>query len=387
MLPHTVTLPPGHAELLGLPPTLRVSRVWPRRAGRLTVELHGSDGALLAGQWFAQPEDRDRIAHATRTRAARPEHAPLAQSQDAHGRDSGTVLVQAHGADRRLRALPRLLAAPGATLLVHRPERRAVVHHPGDGAGHYLRIVRPGRTEPLVWAASDAVGLLTDLPATAAPAVAKVDDDAGVIVTTALPGRSLRDLGAADPAAALAGAAGLGRLLRHLGSVERPAHLPRRDHRAELGWVGTWLGRVADHLPDVHPRLAPGLEVVAEHLDRTTPGPLAVVHGDLHDGQVLVADDGALGVLDWDTLAAGEGALDAANVWAHADLRRLLGQWPAEHGPAVWQAVLDGWQPAPAELARADAYRRLLLLRLACQYAFRPGHDHIVDELTASATV
>lgn len=386
MLPHTVTLPPGHAALLGLPPTLRVSRVWPRRGGRLTVELVGDDGALLAGQWFAHPGDRDRIAHATQARAGRPEHAPLAASQDAHGRDSGAVLVQARGADRRLRALPGLLAEAGATLLVHRPERRAVVHRPGDGAGDYLRVVRPGRTEPLVRAASDAVGLLAGLPAVTAPMVSAVDDDAGVLVTTGLPGRSLRELGGAGAAAAVTGAAGLGRLLRHLGRVERPGHLARRDHRAELTWVGTWLGRVADHLPHVHRRLAPRLEIVAARLADTTPGPLAVVHGDLHDGQVLVADGGPLGVLDWDTVAAGEGALDAANVWAHADLRRLLGQWAAEHAAAVWQGVLAGWQPAPAELARAGAYRRLLLLRLACQYAFRPGHEAVVTDLAALAT-
>src|SRR5699024_392430 len=107
--------------------------------------------------------------------------------------------------------------------------------------------------------------------------------------------------------------------------------------------------------------------------------------GDLHDGQVLIDDDGHVGVLDWDTVALGESALDAANVWAHTDLRRLLGQWPGERSAALWAAVVDHWDPTAAELERADAYRRLLLVRLACQYAFRPAHAHVVGDLVALA--
>src|SRR5699024_8648927 len=103
------------------------------------------------------------------------------------------------------------------------------------------------------------------------------------------------------------------------------------------------------------------------------------------DGQVLIDDDDQVAVLDWDTVALGERALDAANLWAHTDLRRLLGQWTAEDAAAVWRAVVDRWDPTEAELARAEAHRRLLLLRLACQYAFRPAHAHVVGHLAALA--
>ncbi len=387
MLPHTVTLPQDRAELLGLPGTLRVGRVWPRRPNRLTLELVGADDALLAGQWFAEAADRERIAEATRARARRPEHATISHSHDAAGGDAGLVLVQAHGCDRRLRALPRVLADEGTTLVVHRPERRAVVHRTTaeDRAGDYLRIVRPGRTAALVRAADDASNILAGLPGFTTPTVRSSHDD-GVVATNALPGRSLRDLGASSESGARAGAAGLGRLLRHLGTVEPPAGLPPRDHRAELDWVGTWLDRVANHLPHLHPHLAPRLNRVAAKLHATVSSAPAVIHGDLHDAQVLVAIDGSLGVLDWDTMALGEVALDAGNIWAHADLRRLLGQWPAPHAEAVWQSAVDAWQPAPSELARTAAYRRLILLRLACQYAFRPAHQHVVDRLAALAS-
>lgn len=387
MLPHTVTLPPDLAEVLGLPGALRVGRVWPRGPERLTLELMGADGTRLAGQWFADATDRDRIAAATRSRATRPQHATLNRAQDAQGRDAGLVLVQARGADRKLRALPGVLADEGATLVVHRPERRAVVQRttPGGRGGDYLRIVRPGRTAALVRCAAEAGNVLAGLPGFTTPTMRSPRDD-GVVVTHALPGRSLRDLGAASLSGARTGAAGLGRLLRHLGTVEPPTGLPPRHHRAEIDWVGTWLGRVAAHLPHLHPHLAPRLNRVADHLHATVASPPGVIHGDLHDAQVLVAGDGSIGVLDWDTMAVGEVALDAGNIWAHADLRGLLGEWPAPHAETLWQAALDAWQPDADELARTAAYRRLILLRLACQYAFRPGHQHVVGRLAGLAS-
>lgn len=387
MLPHSVTLPPDLAESLGLPGTLWVGRVWPRRPDRLALELQGEGDTLLAGQWFADAADRDRIVAATRSRAKRPDDATLNRSHDAHGRDVGLVLVQAHGADRRLRALPEVLAAAGTTLVAHRPERRAVAHRmtSGGGGGEYLRIVRPGRSGPLVRAAADASYVLADLPDITTPTMHTPTDD-GVVVSNALPGRSLREVGAFDLSGALAGAAGLGRLLRHLGTVEPPHGLPPRDHRAEISWVGTWLGRVADHLPHLHPLLEPKLSRVAAHLHATVPSPPAAIHGDLHDAQVVITGDHVMGILDWDTMAIGEVALDAGNIWAHADLRHLLGHWPAAHAQAVWHTAVSEWRPDPVELARTDAYRRLILLRLACQYAFRPAHRHVVERLAARAS-
>ena len=120
----------------------------------------------------------------TRARARRPEHATISHSHDAAGGDAGLVLVQAHGCDRRLRALPRVLADEGTTLVVHRPERRAVVHRTTaeDRAGDYLRIVRPGRTAALVRCAAEAGNVLAGLPGFTTPTMRSPRDD-GVVVT------------------------------------------------------------------------------------------------------------------------------------------------------------------------------------------------------------
>lgn len=429
LLPRSVALTPAQEELLGHPGALRVSRIWPRGPHRLSLELVDDNGVLRAGQWIADPEDLERITRGTRDRAVRPELVLLCPSTDDEGRATGTILLQGQGADRRLRALPHLLAEPGTTLMVHRPERRAVVHRAVGGravgravvgrsgppavlapapATEYVRVFRPGRTEPVVSAAQRGVEVLAGLPGLTAPAVVAHRPEEGVVVTSALPGTSLRDLlgpGAALPEAAVpeaavpeaalpeaalpeaarAGATGIGRLLGHLGRTPAIEGLPVRDAESEITWVQVWLDRLAGYRPEVHARVAPVLAIVAGDLRATTAGPLGLVHGDLHDGQVLVDEAGGLAVLDWDTLAVGEDALDAGNVWAHADLRQILGQWSPAAAAAAWAAVLDGWDPDPGRLARAGTYRRLLLLRLACQYAFRPPHEAAVGALAARA--
>ncbi|WP_424788858.1 phosphotransferase [Pseudactinotalea sp. Z1739] len=392
----------------------------------MSLELLGPAGELLAGQLIEDDGDRRRVMAATSAGARAGADVLVAPALDGRGAEVGTVLVQARGADRRLQALPHLLTEPGSHLLVHRPERRAVGYLPGGpevvagagapdqapGAGTYARVFRPGRTAAVVRSARLGVHVLGGLPGFAAPAVLEHREGDGVVVTSSLPGESLRALLGTEQGAAVlrAGAAGLGHLLRHLAGAPVPRDLPVRDAAAELAWVGVWIERVRHHLPRIHSRLPAGLELIADHLDRRPATGAGIIHGDLHDGQVLISrtptgrtptgrtptgrtptgpalddDTASVGVLDWDTVAVGEGALDAANVWAHTDLRRLLGHWPADSATDFWTTVVEHWDPAPAELDRATAYRRLLLLRLACQYAFRPAHAHVTQDLLALA--
>lgn len=110
---------------------------------------------------------------------------------------------------------------------------------------------------------------------------------------------------------------------------------------------------------------------------------LGVLHRDLHDKQVLLRDDGRLAVIDVDTLAVGECALDVANVLAHLDLRVAQGLLSPAHARASRTGFLAGLGEAtdsdaedPAwehpESGRLEAYLAATRLRLAAVYSFRP---------------
>ena len=95
------------------------------------------------------------------------------------------------------------------------------------------------------------------------------------------------------------------------------------------------------------------------------PCPPGLLHRDLHDGQILLAPDGTIGLLDADTLARGEPALDLGNLVAH--LERF-----APDPAAATDALLDGYDPPADTARRLGAYTDAARLRLDCVYAFRP---------------
>ena len=79
-------------------------------------------------------------------------------------------------------------------------------------------------------------------------------------------------------------------------------------------------------------------------------GSLRLIHRDLHDGPFLLATDAAgdftdngVGLLDFDLMAAGDPALDLANLVEHLLLRRRQGVL-ADAESAV-EALLTGHQP------------------------------------------
>ncbi|WNV76032.1 phosphotransferase [Geodermatophilus sp. DSM 44513] len=318
----------------------RLLVAWPRGTDHLLVEV-GTDAGAVAGQWWA---DRGR---------ARAVGAGTPGSRR-HGR----LLLQPGGADRRLPGLRQLLTAPGATLVAHRPERRAVLR---CGDGSYVKVVRPDRL-PAVLAAARAAARL---PVRTAPLLS-ADPPGGLLRTAALPGRPLHDL--LGTGAAVGACRELGAALAAVHAAPPPAGLPVHDGAAEAAvlrrWTGlarTWTGAGGgDELAGVLAELTGG-----------PAGPLVAVHRDLHDRQALVAADGSLGLLDFDLLALGEPALDLANLLAHLELRRRQGLL-ADAGP-LRAAVLDGYRPDRRVLDRLAVHEAATRLRLAAVYAFRPG--------------
>lgn len=336
--------------------TWRVTRAWPRSTTTVPFEVARPDGHRVAARWFADP------AEATEA---------LGRTPGAQRVDDRTVLHRG-GADRRLPSLAGMVAA-GAELVAHRPERRAVLR---TGAG-YRKLVRAGRVDELALRhlqLARAVG-----GAATVPEVVDVRDDG--VDLTALAGRDLTRVGA-DPAtseaAFVAAWTAAGRVLRALerAAFDEVHDLPCHDASEEVAVTrrAVEIAVAADRLPARD--IAPDLHTLTADAQR----PSAIAHRDLHDGQVLVAEqapgapagEAAAGLLDPDTLAIAEPALDLANLLAHLELRALQGRLAPERRRLAVDALLTGADPAPTTLARVPAHLRAAQLRLCAVHAWRP---------------
>jgi aminoglycoside phosphotransferase (APT) family kinase protein len=164
------------------------------------------------------------------------------------------------------------------------------------------------------------------------------------------------------------------------------------DGSAEATVVRTWVGRLCAALV---PGTGCGREAAAHRAARRAlavlpevcaalvdgvPGAVATIHRDLHDKQVLVDGD-RVALLDCDTIAQGEAALDLANLLTHLELRVLQGHAPARAAAAARKALLAAYEPADGVQRRLPAYTAAAWLRLACVYAFRPCRRGLVEDL------
>jgi hypothetical protein len=335
-------MPPDQFTLDGA--TWELVRAWPRTAEEIPLELVDPDGTRVVGRWFSDPE-----------RAIREQR----RTPGAVIGDDPRLLLQPRGADRRLRELGALLAE-GATLVAHRPQRRAVVR---TRSGTFLKLTRPGRAELL---ARRHDQLRTALQGHGrVPDVLAVSDDRIELAAMhgsppcGTPDRADRDHDGCWEA--------VGHGLAALAVAVPPDDLPVHDAPAEAEVTRRWLDRAvaAERLP----RAAP--EPVLDALTTGTPTPMGVSHRDLHDGQLLF-DTGPPGMLDPDTLAVAEPALDLANLLVHLDLRVEQGHLSARARSRARDRIVAGVAPDGPTLHRVSAYEAVCRLRLAAVYAFRP---------------
>lgn len=326
---------------------LQLRRAWPRDENHLLLEA-GRGATTVAGQWFASGLRAAEVACKT----------PGAEQL-------GRVVLQPGGGDRRLTSLRSLLDREGAELVAHRPERRAVVRLPASETGPlaYAKVVRPAALAGVAQTTRAAA----DLPVRT-PAVLQVDDGASAVVTAALPGRTLHDLLAAPTAPAACRAAG--RALAQLHRAPVPAGLPRHEDADERAVVRRWQQLAQLHgLTAAFPLPDPDVGAALPDQDQE----LTLIHRDFHDKQVVVADDGEVGVLDFDLMALGSPLVDLANVLVHLELRVLQGL-VADAAP-LRSAVLEGYGASDAQVRALPRYERVTWERLAAVYAFRPARS------------
>lgn len=330
---------------------ITVLRAWPR-ARRDDAEVVLAEGPDRAG----------------RTRAIELRLVPA----EGLGWTIQRTRVAPYGMDPKLPDLAE--KAAGGTVVVHRYGKRAVVRLPD----RYVKVVRPGEGPAMAAAARQGL-LIAERAGFGAPQV--LDADRGAATFSVLPGRSLHELG---------GVVTHGRwrrwweiwaekwtgLARGTGEV---GELPEHTAHDEVVNLRRWLDRVArlEALPtELSHAVQTRAEAVTSDLVTQDQQPLVVSHRDLHDKQLL-ADGDSLGVLDFDTVALAEPALDLANLWVHALLRVDQGLWSRGHGEVVQDAVQSVATQLEVDPARFQTYAEATRLRLACLYAFRPRHRRL----------
>lgn len=311
-----------------------VRRAWPATDGTLTLETRDASGALRAGRL---------------------------------GPDGLELAVP--GRDRKLPGLAAV--AREGHVVVHRLHKRAVVRV-GDG---YVKVVRPGRADGIRAASEAGAAACAAAGLGAAEVLAHTDD---TITFARLPGRTLHELGHAG----LPGWAALARMWPAFAASGASDGLGEHDAAREAATLAGWLDHLDrfDALPGRRAALRRAGEQVAADLTSGRPDVEGLVHRDLHDKQVLWhAPTGPPGLLDLDTAARGEPALDLANLAAHVDLRVLQGVLPADAAQRVHRLLAEVAPAVGATQARLDVYGRSARLRLACVYAFRPAEAGWLD--------
>ena len=156
----------------------------------------------------------------------------------------------------------------------------------------------------------------------------------------------------------------------------------RHGPEQELDAIADWLHPAVAHgLLDADLVARAGARVTAELRTEGDDPVLGVLHRDLHDKQLLLDDAGTVGMIDVDTLAVGERALDVANLLVHLELRQAQGLLAPELAQAARAGFRSGLGTAVLPVSRVGAYTRATRLRLAGVYAFRPRWRAVAQQL------
>lgn len=319
---------------------LTVRRAWPHDDGRLTLEaVEDHTGRLRAGRLGA----------------------------------GGALTLAAFAEDPALPDLPT--AAENGQLLVHRYRKRAVIR----GENSYLKVL-PAAKAPDVARRHRAAATFAAAAGFQVPQV--IGLDGGTLELSVVPGTSLHDLGRASTsteasmdrawASWAASWAGFVRSAEPSTAVV-PVHGPEEEARTLAAWVAR--GLRADALRSEERLLEGAAHRARAALLDGAPQESVLAHRDLHDKQVFVdpgADRGAVGLIDCDTLAFAEPALDLANLLVHLEFRQAQGLLTAASRASGEQAILDVAETLEVPTDRLAAYALSARVRLACVYAFRP---------------
>jgi len=259
-----------------------------------------------------------------------------------------------------------------AELVSYRPGERATLRWRQGNGVQYIKVVKPQQSARLIkhWLrmanlADDALGM---------PHLECFDHTRGWLGFTMVSGSTLHHVLSQNQGASQAvGTAGAA--IADLQSL--PADdLPRRNHD-----VARLCRHVHDHDPNPDFETHQIIDQALEELPQLTHTTSVLVHGDLHDKNLLVASPPAL--LNLNTLRSGSAAEDVGNLAAHLMLRGLQDIDTDGLVPTLIAAYGEsGGKASPAEI---HIETRRSLVRLACVFRFRPPWSHLSTPLARLA--
>ena len=339
----TVQQPGGDLE------TFTVKRAWPKADGRLNAEVIDSTG-------------RVRAAAAT----PNPHRLGLTEWK-----------VNTFGSDHKLPGLKEL--SRHGQVVVHRRGRRAVV----ATADRYVKLLAADKV-PETARLSHELHHLATAAGFAVPRVVSSGTDR--VEFSVVAGQNLHSVGAAGQEENYA--AGIRAWAHRWPNLVRAdlasSTLPIYTAADEIRTLETWRQRLAAFpaASDVDPAAwADAVTKVQQMLADLPAGPSwrpGVLHRDLHEKQLLLdAVSGSIGLLDFDTAAIGDPALDLANLGVHLDLHSAQGVLSAQLHTVATRTVTEVACELAVTAHRMEAYRAATRARLVCVYAFRPQWKHL----------
>lgn len=201
-------------------------------------------------------------------------------------------------------------------VVAYRPSERAVVRlRTSAGPVLYVKVVPPETAVPL--AARHRTLRDAGLPV---PEAIAVDEVAGLVVLTELAGTTLRDR--------------VKQGLPHWPAASEFLSLSERLESAPSAGLPRLSGRLQDALghgellrtvaPELEPLLDHILDAVRAQIPEAECRPPAVIHGDLHEAQIIVEAGAITGLLDIDDIGVGDPLTDLATTVAHLRFRSLV---------------------------------------------------------------
>lgn len=336
---------------------MTVSRAWPTTRvdedGRRALAVEGRDdaGRLRAGRvWMVGPDEAEGVW----------------QAQE--------IKVLPSGVDHKLPDLQGW--SVDGDVVVHRFGKRAVV---ATDEG-YVKVVRPEAARRVVAQAGQGY-LVAQGAGFDAPRVTGLGS--GWVQCSTLPGESWHDWGMQSPDQDLWARSWRAWARRWPLLVTQDAEVAGIQEHAgpqEQANLSRWTEAVATWSmlpPELRPDFDLWVQNTLAELGKAGQ-PLVLAHRDLHDKQVLVdPSTGRLGLLDFDTAAWAEPALDLANLAVHIGLRLDQGLWSEQHAAIAQEQVQEVRQALGVSDDRFEAYAEATRIRLACLYLFRPRYREL----------